>query len=181
MKQKHSGESDFRKGIKFLLLFTVLFSISYVILTFTPLEKVLGHIAAVSSQFLLGTFGTPTEITILQNGNYALESTTFVAELNQACAAIIEIAVLVGIVFASFEKSLKQRFNGFALGMVLLLVLNPIRIALSIIFLHPIVHDVLFRITLIITIIGFYAAWYYGALALDRKFWLEMHKKVRLK
>ncbi|MFH1056728.1 MAG: exosortase/archaeosortase family protein [Candidatus Micrarchaeota archaeon] len=162
-KRKPRWKGELRKGAKFVVFFAVLFSFAYVVLSFTPLNRFLGLTAGTTSQLVLKAAGVETTLTILQNGNYALESSSFVAELNDACAAIIEIAVLFGIVFASFERKLSERIKGFFFGMVLLLVLNPIRITASILFLHPFVHDVLFRITLVVTIVGFYAVWYYGA------------------
>ena len=155
-------ESELRKGAKFFLLFGVLFSLAYITLHYTPLKGFFGWIAAETAHFTLDAAGTHMQITILANGNYALESEKIVAELNEACSALIEIAVLFGIVFASFEKTLAYRAKGFAAGMLVLLVLNPVRIAASIIFIDPLVHDLLFRITLIIVIIGFYGIWHYG-------------------
>ncbi|MEM4255344.1 MAG: hypothetical protein QXR53_03375 [Candidatus Norongarragalinales archaeon] len=177
----HRGESDLRKAVKFVALFALLFLPAYSVLAYTPLGGAFGGIAADSSQFALKLLGVQTQKTVLENGSYALEGEGFVAELNQACAALIEIAVLFAIVFASFEKTLGERVKGFAYGTALLLLLNPVRIALSIIFIDPLVHDVLFRITLVITIIGFYAFWHYGELAKSKSFWLGMHEKIRLK
>lgn len=157
-----ANESDLAKGLRFAIFFAILFALAYALLAFTPAKDALGWFAAQTSHAALEIFGVKTQIGILPNGNYSLNAESFVAELNGACAAIVEIAVLFGIVFASFEKTLRQRAEGFVLGLGLLLVLNPVRIALSIISLNAFVHDVLFRLTLIITIVGFYAAWYYG-------------------
>ncbi len=180
-KAVSAKENDLKKALRFTVFFGVLFALAFVVLQYTFLSQALGFLAALSSQLVLSLSGVQTQIAVLENGNYALDSDAFVAELNQACAALVEIAVLFAIVFASFEKTIRERAKGFVLGIGLLLVLNPIRIALSIVFLHPFVHDVLFRITLIITIIVFYALWYYGSLALEKSFWLGMHKKIRVK
>lgn len=158
----YANESDFLKGVRFIIFFFMLFGLAYALLAFTPMKSSLGWLAAQTSHTALETLGVQTQIGILPNGNYSLNSDGFVAELNEACAALIEIAILFGIVFASFERTIRQRAEGFAIGLGLLLVLNPVRIALSIISLNAFVHDVLFRLTLIITIVGFYAAWYYG-------------------
>ena len=155
-------ESGLKKGARFVLLFLVFFAISIPFLYFTPLKQGLGIIAAKTAQTALYLLsGIETEITILSNGNFALQNGDFTAELNEACSALVEIAVLFGIKLASFEKPFFERVKGFAAGMVLLLVFNPLRIALSIIYLDPFVHDVLFRITLIIVIVGFYGVWHY--------------------
>ena len=187
VKRKSGGgrakarESDLVKAIRFIAFFGILSALAFVVLQYTFLGKALGFAAAVSSQAVLSLAGVQTEMTVLENGNYALDSQEFTAELNEACAALVEIAVLFGIVFASFEKSVRERAKGFAAGTALLLVLNPIRISLSILFIDPLVHDVLFRLTLIITIIGFYAFWHYGQLARRKSFWLGMHKKISFK
>ncbi|MBS3070064.1 exosortase/archaeosortase family protein [Candidatus Micrarchaeota archaeon] len=184
MKRRSAGakrENDLTKAIRFTAFFGVLFALAFAVLQYTPLAKGLGFAAAVSSQSVLSLAGVQTQIAMLENGNYALEGKDFIAELNEACAALVEIAVLFAIVFASFEKSVRERAKGFVAGAALLLVLNPIRIAASVIFIDPLVHDILFRITLIITIIGFYAFWHYGPLARRKSFWLGMHRKIRLK
>jgi hypothetical protein len=56
---------------------------------------------------------------------------------------------------------LLSRLKGFAIGLLVLLLFNPVRIALSIKFVDPIIHDVLFRITLVVVLVSFYALWYY--------------------
>ena len=157
------NEGGFEKGARFLVLFLVLSALAYALLAFTPVKTFLGWTAAHSSQFVLRLAGVETQTGILENGNYFMEGEGFLAELNDACAALIEIAVLFGIVFASFEKTVRERAKGFAAGTLLLLFLNPIRISLSLLFIDPFVHEVLFRVTLIIVIVGFYAAWHYGA------------------
>lgn len=161
-RKEYAFESNFAKGARFLVLFIIFAATAYALLAFTPVKHGLGFAAASSSQLALQALGVQSQRTVLENGNYALLANGFTAELNDACAALIEIAVLFGIVFASFEKTPADRIKGFAAGLLLLLILNPIRIALSIIYIDPLVHDVLFRVTLIIVIVGFYAVWYYG-------------------
>ncbi len=180
-RKKWSFESDLAKGARFLLLFAIFSATAYALLAFTPARHGLGFLAASSSQSVLNALGVQSERTVLENGSHALlvggrsppgglGSDGIVAELNDACAALIEIAVLFGIVFASFEKTPAERVKGFAAGLALLLVLNPVRIALSITYLDPLVHDVLFRLTLVVAIVGFYAAWHYGAEGLKAAF-----------
>lgn len=170
-KTIEQNKGELEKAVKFVLLFALIAIASYLLLNYTPLKRFFGTMAAESSQTFLNALGTPSQIGLLENGNYYIETQDLLAELNEACAALVEIAVLAGIVFASFEKSLKERMRGFVLGLVLLLLFNPLRISLSVLFLDPLVHDVLFRVMLVITIIVFYAWWYYGKRVFSRRLW----------
>lgn len=172
-KKNRLFKGDLLKGAHFLALFLVLFALSYFVLSAPVVRGFFAELATQTSKLALSAVGIQTQQTFLENGNHALENENFIAELNETCAAIVEIAVLFGIVFASFEKTLKERVKGFAAGMALLLVFNPIRISLSVIFLDPLVHDVLFRIMLILVIIVFYALWYYGFMVFEKKFWAK--------
>lgn len=89
----------------------------------------------------------------------------FDAEINDLCSGRLELAVMAGLVFASRDKKFLERIKGIFLGAILLLVFNPFRIFLTLSSVGTpflfLVHDVLFRLSLIIVLVTFYALWYY--------------------
>lgn len=147
-------------ALKFVALFAVLTASAYAALAFTPLSQVFSEIAARSSTLVLQALGVESSIAY-ENVVPHVVTATADAEINAVCAGLVEIAVLFGIVFASFEKALRSRVKGFALGLLVLLLFNPFRIALSLKYVDPIVHDVLFRVTLVVVLVTYYAIWYY--------------------
>jgi len=152
-------------GLKFLAIFLILFLPSYFILS--PISE-LNDFAAISSQFFLKTFfGTDSQI--LPNHPFPLLKTEkLVAEISDLCSAKIEIALMFALIFASFEKKLPYRFKGFLGGLLFLLFFNALRISTTIYFFNAnnlaasaLFHDILFRISIVIAIVTYYAIWYY--------------------
>jgi len=85
----------------------------------------------------------------------------FDALRGELCWGRMEIAVIIAVIFASMDRSWKQRLAGAALGIVAIVgIFNPLRIAASILSGSEFVHDVLFRLTLLLAIVGWYAFWY---------------------
>lgn len=157
---KNSIRNVWRDALKFVALFAFFASAAYALLVFTPLSQLFSSVAAKSSLFVLQLLGVPSRL-LFENSVPHILTANADAEINLVCAGVLEIAVLFGIIFASFEKSLRSRIKGFAIGLLVLLLFNPLRIGLSIKFVDPIIHDVLFRITLVVVLVSFYALWYY--------------------
>ena len=149
-----------KDALKFVALFGLFAGIAYALLAFTPLSQLFSQIAAYCSLFVLQLFGVQAQL-VFENSVPHIVTQAADAEINLVCAGILEIAVLFGIIFASFEKSLRSRIKGFAIGLLVLLLFNPFRIALSIKYVDPVIHDVLFRITLVVVLVSYYALWYY--------------------
>jgi exosortase/archaeosortase family protein len=151
-------------ALKFIAFFLAVFAVSYAVLT--PLRELNG-IAAYSTKALLSLAGKEVGVEWRQDVPF-LTGFGVDAAITDLCAAKIELAVLAGIVFASFDRTLRQRFHGFLVGAAFALVLNPARIATTLVFFNPnslvfstVLHDVVFRISLIAAIVGYYALWYY--------------------
>ena len=127
----------------------------------------LKSLAAASSSFLLGFSGRVTAV------DYSLSDPAIyfgnsVAKIADYCGAGIEVAVLFGIIFASEDRTIKRRAIGFAAGTLLILVFNAVRIYLVLYFFSSsapmtsaILHDVLFRASLVVFLATYYAVWYY--------------------
>ncbi|MFH1106703.1 MAG: hypothetical protein V1787_02305 [Candidatus Micrarchaeota archaeon] len=155
-------------GFKFIALFLALFLPAFFLLQ--PVRE-LNLFAAWSGQQLLGLlFGIPSLLAV-SGGFPVLDLGGFSAEFVDLCSAKLELAVLFGIVFASFEKPLAYRLKGFLAGAAFLFAFNALRIALTLrafsssdLLWSALLHDVLFRASLVVGIVTFYALWYYYAL-----------------
>lgn len=89
------------------------------------------------------------------------------AQINNLCVGDIAIALLLAIVLATWDRTWWQRIWGCIFGFVLILVVNPVRIAVVLAAGHyadwstaDLTHDVLFRVSLIIIIVLYYYVWY---------------------
>ncbi|MFH1750170.1 MAG: exosortase/archaeosortase family protein [Candidatus Micrarchaeota archaeon] len=153
---------------KFVSLFLLIAGIAYFTLSST---KIMQYVAAISSQFALkALYGLDSSIAFSQfpSPNPVILTPRLSAEIVDLCAGILELAVLAGIVFASFEKKMGYRIKGFALGLLLLLVFNALRISTTIYYFDlgnlewsAALHDFLFRLLLIVVIVTYYAIWYF--------------------
>ena len=152
------------KALKFLVWFAVLAGAAYLLLSSSHGLK---SLAAGSSAFLLGLSGRSATV------DYSLSDPVVSfdggnAHIADYCGAGIEIAVLFGIIFASEDRTLRRRAMGFAAGTLLILAFNAIRIYLVLYFfsssapmMSSILHDVLFRASLVVFLATYYAVWYY--------------------
>ena len=152
------------KALKFLGWFAVLSGAAYLLLGSSPALK---SFAAESSAFLLSLSGVDAVVGhSLSNPTISFGSS--VAQIADYCGAGIELAVLFGIIFASTDRTLRRRAAGFAAGALLILVFNAIRIFLVLCFfsssapmMSAVLHDVLFRASLVVFLATYYAVWYY--------------------
>ena len=145
----------------FIFLFIFLFAILYSLLSATNIPS---QIAAYSSQSLLHLISKPSTL-IFENQIPILKYENLDAQITDLCSAGLEIAVLVALIFATFEKSLQYRLKGAIAAVLFLLILNAIRITITVAtfgtLLFDLTHELLFRSLLIASIILFYALWYY--------------------
>ena len=130
--------------------------------------------SAVSATMLLAVLGIKAETTLgLFTGVAPVISSDlfypFTAVISRICSGDLEIAVLFAAMFASTDRTLKNRATGALLGFVAVLLFNPIRIALTLATgvwfgweAADFAHDVLFRASLFAFTFVFYALWYLG-------------------
>lgn len=152
-------------ALKFLGAILALTAASYGVLIFTPLESTLGAYTAYGTQAVLSSLGESTTLTLQEFPHLVGER--FDAELIALCFGTLEIALWTGIVFATANRTLRRRAQGFLAGLAAFLVFNPVRIALTLKifdaskpFASFAAHDVLFRLTLAALFVVAYAVWY---------------------
>lgn len=163
-----AGNKSLASAFKFISLFFALSLPAYLLLL--PVRE-LNAFSALSSQFLLSVlFGIPSTVSF--SGAFpVMQIGGLYAEFIDLCAAKLELAVLFGIIFASFEKPLAYRLKGFLAGAAFLFSFNALRITLTLRFFSAgnlawssVLHDVFFRASLVIALVTFYAVWYYYAM-----------------
>lgn len=149
-------------GLKFIVLFALVAGIFYYLTE--PASMGMRTLAAQSSAALLGAFGVPVYVSAPQ-GEPLIQTANLVAVIVELCSGRLELAVLLGVILASADRTLKARLVGVAGAFGFVLIVNPVRIALTMQYFSPLVHDVLFRFTVLLLIIGYYALWYVGPVA----------------
>lgn len=162
-KQKKEGLAE--DSSKFIVLFIASGTTIYFLLSLTG--KFFHEAAAHSTQLVARNF---FEVKVATENHFphlvgSANGVFFDAQINDLCAGWLELAVMAGLVLASRDKPLKERAKGILLGALVLLLLNPIRIGLTLAAVGTpflaLAHDVLFRLLLVVVLVVFYALWYY--------------------
>jgi len=172
---KKDSNHEWFNVLKFVAFFALAFF--FLQLLFSLPVSPLPSIAALSSEFLFGLFGRSASIDF--SGAFPILSVSGISnpvELVSLCSGATELAAVLALVFASVDRTLKQRIFGALAGMLAIFVFNPIRIFLTLSFYNSsnpaaslFAHDVLFRASLLVLITVFYAVWYYWDLPVKRR------------
>ena len=148
------------KGVRFVLLLA-----SAGVLVFTALQAVQpllqALVAALSALVLniVGVHAIASANTVVTNG--------FTSKIVPLCTGDFELAILVGAIIATADRKRSERVVGVLLGTIAVFAANAVRVGATIFIglswgfaLMDVVHTVLFKVLLVIAIVGFYAAWY---------------------
>jgi exosortase/archaeosortase family protein len=126
----------------------------------------MGSFHAQAVQGLLGAAGIESQV----SGNVLTmqvrgEDVDFV--ISRLCSGDVEIALLVSLLLASFDVLLVWRLVGALLGAVFLFLMNPLRIALTLLLTKDsgmetgdFYHSIIFRLFLFVLLVLYYFAWY---------------------
>ncbi|VVB70333.1 Uncharacterised protein [uncultured archaeon] len=140
--------------LKFLASSIISFILFYFILNIFSDE--FNVLATQTSSMILNSIGITNQA--VDNLIYARNSVALISGL---CSGLLEISLLSAFIISSFELKLKTRIKWMIGAVITILVLNPIRISISILFLgnnqvFAVNHDLLFRIMTFSTIVVFY-------------------------
>jgi len=98
------------------------------------------------------------------------------AAVTDLCVGDIELALLPAIILSTFDRSIRKRIVGVVSGILLIILINPIRIFIVIWSgsrfgwsIAEFMHSFTFRLTLILVILGFYYVWYLKYNSIHRK------------
>jgi exosortase/archaeosortase family protein len=163
-KRTSGAAEELRKGLIFLIGIAAFYTLFWLLISSLNLAP-LKSFVAVTSNGLLNIAGVPTQLV------YCAEPTIIVdginAQIGNLCAGDVEIALLLAIVLATWDRTWRQRFWGCVFGFLTIMVLNPLRIfaVLAVGFWTSwrwadFTHDVLFRLMLLAVIFGYYYIWY---------------------
>lgn len=146
------------KGARFTAIAIALIAAFYFLLA--PAAGALAGFTAEASRAALSAMGIESTIEWIANEPHLIGD-NFDALLSEACWGRLELAVLAATIIASEDRSIRKRIAGVLLGIALVIgAFNPLRIALSIASQSELVHDLLFRLTLLAVLVGYYAFWY---------------------
>ncbi|MCD6414615.1 MAG: exosortase/archaeosortase family protein [Candidatus Diapherotrites archaeon] len=167
------NKQELLKGARFLVLLSVFGLTCYFIVSQFMHE--FEWVTAVLTSWVLILFGVSTTAFCTNpptlTGVFALP-----VEILPLCVGDLELAILIGAILATEDRSWRNRFVGAIAGFLFVLLINPIRIALTLAsgvwFGAPVMvflHSLFFRLTLLVVLVGFYWFWYVGVSSIHEK------------
>ena len=167
-------KSELIKGLKFLIGITAFYTLFWLVISSLDLYPLKAAIATASNA-LLNLFGVPSQLLFLSEPMIVVANVY--AQIGNLCAGDIEIALLLAIILATWDRSWRSRFWGAFFGLLLIAMANPVRIftVLAVGYYTnwawaDFTHDVLFRLMLIIIIVVYYFLWYVEYDEIRKKF-----------
>ncbi|OIO24018.1 hypothetical protein AUJ65_02270 [Candidatus Micrarchaeota archaeon CG1_02_51_15] len=156
------------EALRFIAVFAVVALACWLAFSATTLPN---EIAAFSANAVLTLFGKAGALTdvdgvphlVFSEGTFSRNKVD--AELSALCAGSLELAVLLGAIAASEDRSVRKRALGCLGAVAFVAIINPARIAFTLLYADslwlPTIHDVAFRVSLVVLTVFYYAAWYY--------------------
>ncbi len=169
LKKDLKSKSEHKKALFFLFLFICFFVVFYLLCTifYSHINYFFGYFSSFLLKAIFGvsnTFVFDSYITISQIYIPLLSQPI---EIGFLCCGIIEFCLLSSAILASKGISIKKRVAGFLLSIPLIILFNLFRITITIIIvLHSsqgfaeFIHGFLFRVFLVILVVGFYYLWF---------------------
>jgi len=157
-------KSESIKAFKFLIGITAFYTFFWLILSSINLYPLKAATAS-ATNILLNTAGIPTQLYFLNEP--LIKVGGVYAQIGNLCAGDLEMALLLAIILATWDRSWRRRIWGCLFGLALILIANPLRIftVLAVGYYSSwawadFTHDFLFRLMLIIIIVVYYFLWY---------------------
>ena len=164
--EKLSGIKDEFQAGRFLFGIMVLFLASSFALSLLPLEWFEFFYAFLSLE-ALKLAGLSGHIELGEPVLIYLSAFTVPIGISYLCTGLLELALVWASVASSFGIEARKRAIGIAAGTAAIVVLNTARITASVLIIRffgldagEFSHDILFRLFLVVTIAGFYYAWF---------------------
>ncbi len=148
--------------IAIIAAFALLHIAFFLIVPLQIYESAIANIVA----FVSGAFGFGGSINAGAEPVEMLFSGNFKIIISYLCTGILETMLLIAAILASFGIDFKKRILGAIAAFIAVFVFNILRILITIFLLlnldlriAEISHDLLFRLSLLVVIAGFYYAW----------------------
>ena len=159
-----------KKALYFLLIFLFFFAIIYLLLAETFFYKQINLFFGIASSFLLNLFGISNLFfydSVIKSSTVVISSLEYPLIINKLCTGILEFSLLSAAILASKGIPIIKRIIGFLISILVVMFFNIFRISLTgylivhlNIFWAEIFHAVLFRLFLVIIVIGTYYLWF---------------------
>ena len=170
LKKDLKNKEEHKKAFYFLFLFIAFFTFFYLIFSTLFYTYIIYFYGYVSSVILKLIFNIPNSF-IFDNINYlSLITVSNIKEpiiISFLCSGIIEFCLLASAILASKGIDLNKRIIGFLFTIPVVVFFNIFRIVLTILLIvtsslaiAEFMHGFLFRIFLVIVVIGFYYFWF---------------------
>ena len=169
-KKDLKNKNEHKKALLFLFLFIFVFSLSYLLFAKSPISGYINYFFGFSSSVVLSVFGVSNNFVF---DSLTKTSTIVVSNLKEPivisflCSGILEFCLLISAILSSVGVSLNKRIVGALLCNSNHIFFNLTRIVVtSLIIINSnlsfanFVHGFLFRLFLIIIVIGTYYVWF---------------------
>jgi exosortase/archaeosortase family protein len=170
--KKLRKEANSRKSLANVARFSCIFLACFLVFAYAVIPATAGFWASMggahaqAAGWLLSSFGVPSSVSGNVISMVVGESEVDFA-VTQLCSGDIEIALLASLLLASIDVLLIWRVLGALLGAGLLLLLNPLRIAVTLWVTEgsgmdagDAYHSIIFRLFLFVILVLYYFAWY---------------------
>jgi exosortase/archaeosortase family protein len=168
LKKDLRDRGALRNSLRFLVIFALSFSVfMYFIIPATAgFWDSLGIFHAQATQGILSSFGVPS--TVAKNIlTMDVSGSPVDFEISRLCSGDIEIALLGALLLASFDVLFVWRAIGILIGSGLLILMNPVRISVTLLITRDsgmdagdFYHTIIFRLFLFVLLVLYYFAWY---------------------
>ena len=171
IKRDLKNSKKIKDSFYFLFYFLVSFLVIYFILSKTFLYKQINLLIGFLTKIFIKIFFSLNSYLVFDS---AIESTKLLVEtfsypviITFLCTGILEFSLLVSAIIASRDQTIKKRIKGIFYSVFIVLIFNILRISFTILIIKNLdlttadfFHGFLFRLFLIIIVIGFYYIWY---------------------
>ena len=163
-KKLGNAKDEARKAGKFIAGLAIAFALIYFLESLLPLVAVEAFVATVVME-ILKLFGFEASL-IIQEPVVLMVGEKAIA-ISYLCTGLLEIAVIVASIGASFGVNIYKRIIGCVGAVIATMLFNFFRIVSTILIIFSfdlqvaeLAHEFLFRIFLFVVIVGIYAAWF---------------------
>ncbi len=164
--ERKNIKSESMKAAKFIAVFVLVFVALSAVVSMIPLQLFEMPVAIAIKGFFAGqgidAVITPTEPVLLRTQRGVNVSVSYL------CTGVLESIVWIAIISASLGIERRKRIAGIFYGLAGIASFNLVRIFITLLIALnadtntvEFIHNVLFRVTLFIVIVGFYGIWFW--------------------
>jgi len=168
LKSDLKNKKKVKSSYHFLLFFLISFSLIYLFLNIPIIYNSINYFFGYLSNFILNfIFGIDSKfIFLLNNSIIEISSLSYPIIITKLCTGILEFSILVSAIIATIGVSANKKIKWVFFSALIVVVFNTIRISLTSLIIVKLnlsfanfVHGFLFRLFLIIIVLGTY--WFF--------------------